>query len=120
MRIVRFVKKSYCFRQSVTSLCNSLKWDPPRMSISKNTAKFARNVIYKNKPEQVLKYFRLPRSRAVAKIGRNFSINTKSARKSLISQAVDVYNAIPDQMKIQDTKDFNKMIRRFKFEFKPA
>ena len=119
MRVVRWVKKSYCFKQSITSLCNSLGWDSPRMSINKSAAKFARNVIHNNKPEQVLEYLRLPRTRAVAKIGRRFTINTKSARKSLISQSVDIYNVLPDQLKVQDTRDFKKMIKIYKFVFKP-
>ena len=89
------------------------------MSIHRSAAKFARNVIHNNKPEQVLEYLRLPRTRAVAKIGRRFTINTKSARKSLISQSVDIYNVLPDQLKVQDTRDFKKMIKKYKFMFKP-
>ena len=119
MRIVRWSKKSFCFQQSVSSICKSISVDSPRDAIHKNTAKFARNVIFNRRPKQILKHFRLPRTRNTAKIGKHFTINTKYAKKSILNHSVDAYNALPDQLKIQDTKEFNKMLKKLKLMFKP-
>ena len=66
-----------------------------------------------------MKYIRMPRSRAGAQIGRNFSVNTKYARKSSIHQAINVFNVIPEQLKIQDKNDFKKMLKKVYIDYKP-
>ena len=76
-------------------------------------------MIFSGKPKQILKYIRLPRFRNTAEIGKNFTINTKYAKKSVLNHSVDAYYAIPELLKIQYTHEFNKMQKKHKFVFKP-
>ena len=82
MSIMRWVKSDYCFKISVSDICKSLKWDSPRQTIIKNTAKLIKNIITDQEPRQITEYIRMPRTRPGAQISRNFTLKTKDLYKS--------------------------------------
>ena len=119
MSVSRWCRGGFCFMESVKSISESLKWDTPEQTIFKSTASLITNIIRDRKPEQILEYVRLPMFRQNANIGKNFSINTKPARKHFLNHGVNIYNILPDVLKNQNKKEFKKNIKKYTINYKP-
>ena len=115
MKIARWCRKSYCFKESITSICKSISIDTPDQSLSKSTAKFIHSILSNRKPSQILCKIRTPRSRAQAKIALKYKHNSSKFERTLLFRSIKIYNeSIPDDMKLLNSKDFNKRIKIMK------
>ena len=116
MKVSRWARRSYCFRESVDSICRSIKIDRPSEAILKSTAIFAHDLLSKRKPKQILRTVRTPRSRNKARVSLKYKHLSSKFERNVIHQAIKVYNEnIPDHMKTLNTKEFRKDIKKIKY-----
>ena len=119
MSVARWCQGGYCFKESVDSICKSLKWSSPAQSVIKQAASLMKQIIYNKKPTQLLEYMKLPRTRPTAQIGKRFSVITKTSRKQFLNHGINIYNMLPDQLKNVNFKDYKKSIKNFHIDYKP-
>ena len=119
MSVARWCRGGYCFKESVDSICKSLKWSSPAQSVIKQAASLMKQIIYNKKPTQLLEYMKLPRTRPTAQIGKRFSVITKTSRKQFLNHGINIYNMLPDQLKNVNFKDYKKSIKNFHIDYKP-
>ena len=63
MIICRWTKSSYCCRESISSICSSLKWWTPAQLLYKHSEIYFHRILCSDKPSQVLELVRQPRTR---------------------------------------------------------
>ena len=119
MMVARWARGSYCFRESVFSICKSLGWETPVQLMRKQTLKLMNKIITNEKPAQLMNYIRFPRSRGNAQLGKTFSSNTKAGKRSMMYHGINLFNALPDVMKTSQCKDFAKLIKKIYIQDPP-
>ena len=115
LKICRWTRRSYCFKESCSSICRSVNVELPDENILKSTAIFSHNTLSKRKPKQIVKLIRMPRTRAQAKLSIKYKHSSSKFERTLIYQAVQVYNEnVPNDLKSLEAKEFKKKIRKMK------
>ena len=112
MSVARWVRNDYCFRESVISICKSLKWDVPSQQICKSSAKFAHSVQFSRRPIQIARQIRFPRTRSKAKLSLKIKSKNEKYDKNAITQAIKTYNKIPEDMKLLPPKKFAMALKK--------
>ena len=56
MMIARWTRNSFCFRESVMSICKSIGWDTPTQMMKKQSLKLMNKIIMKQTPKQIIEY----------------------------------------------------------------
>ena len=119
MSLARLCKGSYCFRTNINAICGSIGWSNPRQMIIKETAIMMHKILTKQKPEQIFSYIRPPRTRARAKLGKNFETKTKICKRTFINQGIQVYNSLPENLKALNLKQFKREIKKSYIHYIP-
>lgn len=115
MKVCRWTRRSYCFRESSMSICKSIKVDLPEENMLKSTAMFSHNILSKRKPKQILRRIRTPRTRAQAKMSLKYRHISSNFERTLLFQSIKIYNEnVPNDLKQLDAKDFKKRIKKMK------
>ena len=65
LKVCRWTKSSYCFKQSIKKICKSIKLETPEQSCSV----FTHKILSKRKQNQICAFIRFPRSRGQAQVG---------------------------------------------------
>ena len=112
MKICRFCKGNYCFKISVKKICKSIGMDTPSQLIIKSTVRFIHNIIINEKPSQLSKLLRKPRTRRNAKISNTYAPKTEKCRRNLLYEGLKIYNKLPDSLKQLDTIGFRRKIKK--------
>ena len=112
MTVSRWVKGSFCFKISCQKICSSLKWDLLVQRIRKSSLKMIHKILIMNRPKQITKLIRKPRSR------NNVAISIKRKRKhenydrDVILQALQIYNKMPEDLKNLRPKQITQKLRK--------
>ena len=112
MSVARWVRNDYCFRESVISICKSLKWDIPSQQICKSSAKFAHSIQFSRRPIQLACQIRFPRTRSKAKLSLKIKSKNEKYDRNALTQAIKIYNQIPDNMKLLPPKKFAMALKK--------
>ena len=88
LMVARWVKESYCFQQSSYKICKSLGWNLPNQQIKKEEAMFAHKLIISQRPIQILRKIRYPRSRQSASLSIRYKKKNEKYECNLISQSI--------------------------------
>ena len=112
MSLARWVRNNYCFKESVFSICKSLKWDIPAQQILKSATIFAHTTQQSRKPKQIVGKIRFPRARGKATLRLKYPSKNEKYNKNRIVQSIRIYNLIPEEIKLLPLKKFNAAIKK--------
>ena len=116
VKVYRWARNSYCFKESISSISKSLKLDTPIQTIYKRTVFYFHKILSKRKPRQICELIRLPRTRSKAKLSLKTKTKGSRLERNMISQAIKMYNTLPEDMKRMSVKDFKTKLKKIQLE----
>ena len=118
MVISRFIKGSYCFRQSTKSILDSIRFPDSDQLIAQNTVKYIHKIIHSRRPKGVYKLFRKQRSRKCTLIYPNYFSSTLLFDRNVYNKSIKMYNSLPAELRCLPPHKFNKKIKEIRIETK--
>ena len=102
--------------RSTNAICNKLKIDDPRQDLIKASFKFIHKIIENKKPDQIVRNLKIPK-RKTSKV--YLAGGTRSIRniRSPINSAVELYNAIPPDVRMLSHKKLKTKLKRVNIQY---
>ena len=116
LKIARFCRKSYCFRESVSSICKSIGWKVPGQMILAETAKFVHKVISTEVPQHVSELFTYQRSRRTKKVSLRYKFKTNKFERNFMIKSYRIYNGLSEDAIKMSPKRFCKYIKKINIQ----
>ena len=117
MKTARWVRGSYCFKESVSSILKSLNWKHPEADIDEAAAKLTHKMISKQEPRSIVKKIRMQRTREGTNISMHKYGKMKRFNSTFINMTYKVYNRIPKDLRALTPKQLK--IKLLKTKLKP-
>ena len=97
MKIMRFCKGSYCFKQNSEKILKSLNLDSAIQMIEKDTALFIQKILETNLPKRAKTIYREPRSIRNIKYFLKDPSHSGIMDKNVFVRGIKVYNSMDEE-----------------------
>ena len=112
-RILRWTLKEPTYMVATRVICQKLQTDLPEQMILKNNLKYIHRIMTEGKVEQILNELKIP-ERSSSKI--YMKNPSKETNKSSLEHQIDMYNALPNSLRILQPNKLKRKLRKSEFK----
>ena len=116
MDISRFARGNFGYKQSCRSICKGVGKKIAEEEFYDQCVKYVHKLMLAQEPKSIIDQLRMPRSRRNAKLGLNIYPKNKKFRNTFINKIPEVYDTIPDKLRIIKPSIFKKKLRRLRLK----